>query len=102
MVTSDAFSLTELSGIDATSELGDLGAVDLQHPTIDLDGDGVLDTATLSDGDSLLVVTDTDLDGLADELTAVDDDGVFASWRYEVGADGVDGWTEINHGRVGE
>jgi hypothetical protein len=102
MVTSDAFSLPELSGVDAASGLGDLGALDLRNPTVDLDGDGVLDTVTLTGADSLFVVTDTDLDGVADEVTAVDDTGEFASWRYEVGADGADGWTETDHGRVGE
>jgi hypothetical protein len=102
MVTSDAFSLPELSHVDAVSGLGDLGAVDLHHPSVDLDGDGVLDSATLTGHDSLLVITDTDLDGTADELTVVDDSGEFASWQYEVRNDGAGGWTEIGHGWVGE
>jgi hypothetical protein len=102
MVTSDAFSLPELSDVHAVSGLGDLGAVDLHHPTVDLDGDGVLDSATLTGDDSLVVVTDTDLNGTADELTVVDDSGEFASWQYEVHGDGAGGWTEIGRGRVGE
>ncbi|MCX5043033.1 hypothetical protein OG921_07605 [Aldersonia sp. NBC_00410] len=102
MATSDAFSLPDLTDVDAASGLGDLGPVDLHHPTVDLDGDGVADTATLTSGDSIVIGTDTDLDGTVDELTVVDGSGEFASWQYEVGSDGSAGWTEISHGRVGE
>lgn len=102
MVSSDAFPLPELLDIDASSALDDLGSLSLHNPTVDLDGDGVLDTSTLTPPDALVVLTDTDHDGQADHLTVVDDSGEFASWQYGVTSDGTAHWTETEHGRVGE
>ena len=102
MVSSDVFPVPELLDVDAATELDELGPVGLHSPSVDLDGDAVMDTSTLTTHDSLVVLTDGDLDGQADHLTIVDDSGEFASWKYGVTSDGTAQWTEIEHGRVGE
>lgn len=89
-----------LEGIDASSELSHLGSLQMTAPTVDIDGDGTLDTSVQTSDDSLFVMTDTNLDGLVDHLTVVDDDGDFAAWDFQPGPDGAPHWTQIDHGKV--
>lgn len=44
--------------------------------TLDTDGDGLLDTAVTDDGVDLVVLTDLDADGLADQVIRIGPDGV--------------------------
>ncbi|KAA0016306.1 DUF6802 family protein [Antrihabitans cavernicola] len=102
MIASNDFLLPDLPHIDASSSLDDLGAVALDHPTQDIDGDGTPDTNTITVDDSLVVVSDIDLDGFADHLSVVDHTGEFASWQFTQGADGEPHWEQTDHGRLGE
>lgn len=69
-----------LPGVEDVFEV-DGAMVDLSAPTVDIDGDGVLDTRTAKVDDRLVVVTDTDLDGLGDRVTWVDSQGAFECWQ---------------------
>ena len=102
MIASNDFLLPGMPHIDADSSLHDLGPVELNHPVQDINGDGILDTATDATDDGLVVVTDTDLDGLADHIAVVDGDGEFASWEYHQDLAGGDRWEQVDRGRVGE
>jgi hypothetical protein len=77
------------------------GMIDLSDPTVDMDGDGVLDTISLRHDDALVVITDSDLDGYADRLTWIDSEGAFESWKAAEGAGAdIDQWELINRGRL--
>ncbi len=91
-----------LPHIDADTSLDGHGPIELTHPTQDIDGDGVLDTATTQTDDGFLVVTDVDHDGVVDHLTAIDRDGAYASWEYRVDAHGQTHWERTDHGKLAE
>lgn len=78
-------------------------------PTADLDGDGILDTVVAgsevfdggrSGGGALVVATDTDLDGHADRLTAIEDDGEYGVWELHRDPDGTTRWTRVDRGNM--
>ena len=102
MIATDNFLLPDLPHIDASSSLDDLGSVAMEHPTQDIDGDGTLDTNTVTVDHSMVVATDTDLDGFADHLAVVDPSGEYASWQFEPGPDGEAHWVQSDHGRLGK
>ncbi|MBJ8347708.1 DUF6802 family protein [Antrihabitans sp. YC2-6] len=89
-----------LADLDAAADLGDLGTVELASPQHDLDGDGVLDTVTLSNDDALLVATDADLDGAIDHLTIVDRDGDFSAWEFRHFGGDEARWERTDHGKL--
>ena len=91
-----------LDGIDADSDLAELGAVVMHGLEHDMDGDGILDTVSISSEDALLVVTDADLDGTVDHITVVEHDGDYAAWEFRhVGAEDVT-WERTDHGKLTE
>ena len=94
--------LGDLGDVDAHSQLGGLGSLEIGTPTVDIDGDGTLDTSIQTGPNSLFVLTDTDHDGYADHLTVVDDDGDFSAWDYHHNPNGAAHWEQIDHGKVGE
>lgn len=98
----DDFVLPGVEHLDAATSLLGLGAVELDQPTLDIDGDGTLDSATLHLDDAMVVATDVDHDGLADHLTVVDSDGEFAQWEYSEELDGTGHWRQVDHGRLGD
>ena len=100
MVESNDFLLPGLEHVDAATSLVDLGAVELDEPTQDIDGDGTLDTVTAHTDESMIVATDTDHDGGADHITVVDGDGDYAQWEFTEGTDPQ--WQQVDHGKLGE
>ncbi|MFC7446678.1 DUF6802 family protein [Rhodococcus daqingensis] len=76
------------------------GEWELHAPTVDLDGDGELDTRTYSTGATLYVASDLDEDGLADHVTTVDGGGGYESWQAHRGADGEVRWARTDHGSL--
>ncbi|WP_082789247.1 DUF6802 family protein [Tsukamurella pseudospumae] len=63
---------------------------------LDTDGDGLVDTGTLTDASGTAVFTDLDADGLADVYHRVRTDGTFETWRFSGGA-----WRLMDRGDVG-
>ncbi|MFE3446396.1 DUF6802 family protein [Nocardia sp. NPDC059180] len=102
MISSGEFPGLDLPDIDASSSLDGLGAVELNSPTQDINGDGILDSITTTDDDGMHVWTDTDLDGYADHVTVVEDDGDYAAWEYHRNPDGSGEWKKTDQGRLGE
>ncbi|HLS78316.1 MAG TPA: DUF6802 family protein [Nocardia sp.] len=101
MVTSGEFGGLELPAIDTSTALDDLGAVELTHPTQDIDGDGLLDTETTHGLEAMQVWTDFDGDGLADHVTVVENDGDHASWEFHRHPDGTSEWVRTDQGTLG-
>ncbi|WP_067818879.1 DUF6802 family protein [Nocardia inohanensis] len=101
MVTSGDLPGLELPNLDAHSELGALGAVELEHPTQDIDGDGQLDTVTTNSDHAMHVWTDLDHDGYADHVTVVDSGGDYAAWEFHHHPDGTTEWVRTDEGRLG-
>ncbi|MFR9752215.1 DUF6802 family protein [Nocardia sp. 004] len=102
MISSGELSGLGMPDIDASSPLGGLGEVELQHPTQDIDGDGILDTDTTTSGDgSVQVWTDYDDDGSADHVTVVEEDGDYAAWEFHRYPDGTSEWVRTDQGRIG-
>ncbi|UYP18555.1 hypothetical protein OED52_18185 [Rhodococcus sp. Z13] len=75
----------------------------------DLDGDGVAETVVLGDTtgagpgwdeEALAVATDTDLDGHADRLSVLADDGRYGVWEFVRGLDGEGRWTRLDAGSL--
>lgn len=52
---------------------------------LDTDGDGMVDTGTLTDADGTAVFTDLDADGVADVYHRVRENGTFETWRFAAG-----------------
>ncbi|MBA4857693.1 DUF6802 family protein [Nocardia farcinica] len=102
MVTSGEFGGLELPGIDTSSSLGGLGPVELEHPIQDIDGDGLLDTATTRGEDAMQVWTDFDHDGIADHVTVVENDGDYSAWEFHRHPDGTSEWVRTDQGKLGE
>ena len=101
MIDFDSVTTPGLSGLDADSQLGDLGPLPLDHPVQDIDGDGVADTVTRSTGSALTVATDADTDGFVDHLTIIDRAGGYASWEFHHTADGGR-WERTDGGKLTE
>ncbi|NMN95693.1 DUF6802 family protein [Antrihabitans stalactiti] len=101
MVTSNEFSVPDITHADGSTSLENLGPVELNHPTQDIDGDGTMDTATVESDEALIVMTDTDLDGYADHVTVVDDSGEFAAWEFRHDENGGVRWERTDHGNLG-
>lgn len=76
---------------------GDFALLD---PTVDLDGDGVLDTRAFGDPDGVTVASDLDGDGYADHLTRVEADGAYAAWEPRRDLDGTVRWDRVDLGRL--
>ncbi|MFI1463104.1 MULTISPECIES: DUF6802 family protein [Nocardia] len=102
MPVSGEFPGLGMPSFDATSSLDSLGPVEMESPTQDLDGDGILDTFTTTNSDSMSVWTDSDLDGYADQLSVVENDGDYAAWEYHRNPDGTGEWRQTDQGTVGE
>ncbi|MFC4604114.1 DUF6802 family protein [Rhodococcus kronopolitis] len=86
-------------GLEEGAVDADPGQWALHDPTVDLDGDGVLDTRGYADGDTVLVASDLDGNGYADHLTSVDGDGRYAAWQAQRSETGELRWerTEIGN-----
>ncbi|MBF6212490.1 hypothetical protein IU433_18770 [Nocardia puris] len=102
MITSGEFPGLDLPDIDTSSSLGGLGAVELNHPTQDIDGDGILDSITTQGEDAMQVWTDFDQDGIADQVTIVENDGDYAAWEFHRHPDGSSEWKRTDQGKIGE
>ncbi|MGW0040323.1 DUF6802 family protein [Rhodococcus sp. NPDC003348] len=76
------------------------GDIVLFDPTVDLDGDGILDTRAFADADGVTVVSDLDGDGRADHLTRVEGDGGYAAWEPRRDADGTVRWDRTDLGQL--
>ncbi len=101
MFSSEDLPGLDVPAIDAHSDLGGLGTVELTHPTEDIGGTGIADCETVHDGHSLEVWSDLDHDGLADHVTVVDDDGDFAAWEFHHHPDGTTEWVRTDQGHLG-
>ncbi|MGN2641558.1 DUF6802 family protein [Nocardia takedensis] len=101
MITSGEFSGLDLPDIDTSSPLEGFGPVELNHPTQDIDGDGILDTETTAGADATQIWTDYDHDGLADHVTVVENDGDYAAWEFHHHPDGTSGWVRTDQGKLG-
>lgn len=101
MVTSGDIPGLGLPDIDAHTPLGGLGAVELNNPTQDIDGDGILDTITTSDAEGTSIWTDYDGDGFADHVTVVEEDGDYAAWEFHRHPDGTSEWRRTDQGNLG-
>lgn len=78
----------------------DPGEWALHDPTVDLDGDAVLDTRAYADGDAVLVASDLDGDGYVDHATSVGADGEYSAWQAHRQPDGALRWERTDHGRL--
>lgn len=78
----------------------DAGDLALTGPTVDLDGDGVLDTRVFGDDAGVTVATDVDGDGFVDHLTRVARDGAYAAWEPTRDADGTVRWQRTDDGAL--
>jgi len=73
-------------------------AVDLGRPNQDLDGDGVSESVAVRTQDGhVLIVSDTDADGAADQLIDIDPDTGHALWMAQ---DAHGQWAQTQHGHV--
>jgi len=73
-------------------------AVDLGRPNQDLDGDGVPESVAVRTQDGhVLIVSDTDADGAADQLIDIDPDTGHAQWMAQ---DAHGQWAQTQHGHV--
>ncbi|MFD4295243.1 DUF6802 family protein [Rhodococcus sp. NPDC058505] len=86
--------------LPVTVDAGPLGEFAVTDPTVDLNSDGVLDTATFVDSGGVTVASDLDGDGSADHLTRVEGDGDYAAWEPRRAADGTVHWSRIDAGRL--
>ncbi|MCP2317631.1 hypothetical protein APR12_002977 [Nocardia amikacinitolerans] len=102
MITSGEFPGMDLPDIDASTPLDGLGAVELNHPTQDINADGILDSITTQGDDAMQVWTDYDHDGLADHVTVVEKDGDYAAWEFHRHPDGSSEWVRTDQGKIGE
>ena len=54
---------------------------ELLNPSLDLDGDGIHDSARLLVGESVIVATDYSADGYIDTVASFDADGTYTVWN---------------------
>ncbi|TQF69469.1 hypothetical protein FK531_10255 [Rhodococcus spelaei] len=78
----------------------DVGELELRDPTVDLDGDGVLDSRTVTGSAGVAIASDLDGDGFADHVTTVEQDGAYAAWEAHRDPDGTLQWERTDHGRL--
>jgi arginine deiminase len=102
MIDSGDLPGLDMPNVDAHSDLGHLGSVEMHHPTQDLSGDGLPDTETVEGTHSMDVWTDMDHDGFADHLTVVDNDGDYSAWEFHHNSDGTTEWVRTEQGRIGK
>ncbi|MFI5777219.1 DUF6802 family protein [Nocardia sp. NPDC051570] len=102
MISSGDLPGLDLPNVDAHSDLGSLGSVELHDPTQDLTGDGIADTETVHGDHSLEVWTDMDHDGTADHVSIVDDSGDYAAWEFHHNPDGTTQWVRTDQGHIGK
>lgn len=91
----DRYPANDMPGLeDATSlsDLSRLGPMPVCAPTVDIDGDGVPETAVWINDSALIVMSDHTGDGVADALTVVDDGGGAAAWDFRCGPEGIARW----------
>ena len=84
----------------------DAGPLDMDQATLDVDGDGILDTVVDSfhtgHEAAMFVATDTDQDGTADTLKVINGSGAYTSYEYEADATGHPRWHEVDRGKLAE
>ncbi|MCM6776156.1 hypothetical protein NDR87_19325 [Nocardia sp. CDC159] len=102
MISSGDLPGLDLPDVDAHSDLGHLGSVELDNPTQDITGDGIADSVTVHGAHALEVWTDMDRDGTADHVSIVEEDGDYASWEFRHNPDGTTEWVRTDQGRIGE
>ena len=100
-MTSDDLPGMHLPDVDAHSDLGGLGAVELHDTTQDIDADGILDSDTVQDPAGTDIWTDTDHDGLADHVSTIDHDGAYGAWEFHQHPDGTSEWVRTDQGELG-
>ncbi|WP_028479304.1 DUF6802 family protein [Nocardia sp. CNY236] len=101
MAGSGEFPGLNTPDIDSSSSLNGLGPIELQQPTQDIDGDGVLDSVTTTNDGTVQVWTDFDHDGIADHVKIVEEDGDYAAWEFHRRPDGTSEWVRTDKGRIG-
>lgn len=62
---------------------------------VDMDGDGVLETMIVHDGEQITVSYDLDGDGYTDYETVFDEQGRASSWQDQRDADGSWHWRRV-------
>jgi hypothetical protein len=72
----------------------------LAEPTVDLDGDGIVDTRVFQDADGMTIASDLDEDGWVDHITRIEEDGSYAAWEPRREADGTVRWEPVDEGRL--
>ncbi|MFD4366741.1 DUF6802 family protein [Rhodococcus sp. NPDC058521] len=102
MATADSFMMNDLPDIDPEHFGHDSDAVALTDPTLDIDGDGILDSVSFQSGDAMIVATDMDGDGTADNVTMVHEDGEYEAWEFHRGEDGQPHWEQTDQGALGQ
>ncbi|RDI51721.1 DUF6802 family protein [Nocardia mexicana] len=102
MMTSDDLPGLNLPDVDAHSDLGGLGAVELHHPTQDIDADGIPDTESVAGPGGTDLWTDMDHDGTADHVTILDKDGEYSAWEFHQHPDGTSEWVRTDQGELGK
>ncbi|MFC9789768.1 DUF6802 family protein [Rhodococcus sp. NPDC127528] len=78
----------------------DAGELELHDPTVDLDGDGILDSRSVAGEAGVTIASDLDGDGFADHVTTVEQDGEYAAWEAHRDPDGALRWERTDHGRL--
>lgn len=102
MIDSGDLSGLDLPDVDANSDLGGIGAVELNHTNQDIDGDGVLDSDIFHSDDGMEVWSDMDHDGYAEHLSVVESDGDYAAWEFHHYPDGRTEWVQVDKGTMGK
>lgn len=67
-------------------------------PTEDTDGDGVPDTAVVSNDEGTVLVTDADGDGIADQVVRISDSGTVLIDKRTAGGE----WQQVEQGGLGQ
>ncbi|MEV6273842.1 DUF6802 family protein [Nocardia sp. NPDC051832] len=102
MVIPGEFSGLDLPTIDAHTSLDGLGAVELNNPTQDINGDGYFDSVTTTGEEAMQVWSDFDNDGIADHVKVVEKDGDYAAWEFHQHPDGTQEWVRTDEGTLGK
>ncbi|MFE3293272.1 DUF6802 family protein [Rhodococcus sp. NPDC059234] len=78
----------------------DVGEFAVHDPTVDLDGDGILESRSVAGEAGVAIASDLDGDGFADHVTTVERDGEYAAWEAHRDPDGALRWERTDHGRL--
>ncbi|AOW91703.1 hypothetical protein BFN03_00725 [Rhodococcus sp. WMMA185] len=100
-MVAESFVVADVPNLDPDTFGHDAGAVVLTDPVYDIDGDGVFDTQTFTNGGAAVIASDMDADGDADHVTIVDEEGAYASWEFHRDRDGVVRWERTDGGILG-